>query len=260
MKKLLSSLSSIAIIVIVCITSCENENVKKLQQDVKAADRECPINMGYVGDLISIKYDKDDNEVDYYISLHDDMTIDAMKTNKEMTQQMLKLSFLKDDSKELLNEITNANAGISVTYKSATTGKNLKVVITSQELKEIKNSTLTKREIDQLLLANQIAIENSNCPSSIDEGIELVKIYDDGNNIVIDCKIDETIYDMALLQSNRDSMKDNMQDIFKDPSMKKTYKLVKSLNKGFVYHYYGDKSGKSCDIVFTNEEIAKNVR
>lgn len=259
MKKLLLILSMFA--VMVCFTSCENENVKRLKREIEAADKQCPVNMGMMGDMLSMKYDEKAKEVQLYFSLHDDMlSIEALKNNEQMALQSMKLSFSKGESREMLKQMIKAGAGLSITYKSASTGKSFKVNLSLDDLKEIRDTPLTDEEINKMLLDNQLAMENSRCPYLVDEGMEMVKVYDDGANIVYACRIDEDMYDISALKYAQDEIKQNMKEIFKDPLMKKQLGIIKSLDKGFVYHYYGDTSGESVDIVFSNDELSRYLR
>lgn len=238
------------------VTSCENENEKRLKREIKAADSQCPANMGMMGDMLSVKYDEKAKDVLVYFSINEEIvSIEALKNNEQMTLQSTKLSFSKGESREMLRDMINAGASLSIIYKSASTGKNFKVHLSLDDLKEIEQSPMTERDVNKLLIENQLAIENSRCPYIIDEGMEMVKAYDDGANIVYDCRIDEDLYDMSSLKYAQAEIKQNMKDIFKDPLMKKSFNTIKSLGKGLIYHYYGDTSGESIDIAFTNAEL-----
>lgn len=259
MKKLLLLLSMIA--VMVCVTSCENENVKRLKHEIEVADKQCPVNMGMMGDMLSIKYDEKAKEVQLYFSLNDDIvSIEALKNNEQMALQSIKLSFSKGESREMLKQMIKAGAGLSITYKSASTGKSFKVNLSLDDLKKLRDTPMTDGEINKMILDNQLAMENSRCPYLVGEGMEMVKAYDDGENIIYACRIDEDMYDISALKYAQDEIKQNIKEIFNDPIMEKQLGIIKSLDKGFVYHYYGDTSGESVDIVFTNDELNRYLR
>lgn len=259
MKKLLLILSMFA--VMVCFTSCESENVKRLKSEIEAMDKQCPINMGLLGDLLSIKYDKGAKEVQFYISLHENiLSIEALKNNEQMALQSMKLSFSKGDSKEMVKQMIKAGVSLSVTYKSSSTGKSFSVNLSLDDLKETVDTPMTEEEINKMLLDNQMAMENSRCPYLVAEGMEMVKVYDDGANIVYACRIDEDMCDISALKYAQDEIKQNVKDMFNDPIMRKWLGVIKSLDKGFVYHYYGNTSGESVDIVFSNDELRQYLR
>lgn len=255
MKNVLLILSIIA--VMMGVSSCENENVKRLRRDVETADKECPVNMGMLGDMLNIKYDEDAKEVRMYFSINEEMvSIDGLKENEQISHQLMKLSFSKGDSRELMKLMIDAGAGLSVIYKSVSTGKSFKLKLPLDELKEIMDSSITDEEINKMILDSQLSLENARCPYFVAEGMEMVKVYDDGDNIVYACQMDEEMYDLSAMKYGYDEIKRNIRELFKDdPSMKKQLGMIKSLNKGIIYHYYGDKSGESADIVFSNDEL-----
>lgn len=262
MKKPLIILSVLvaAIVAIAFSTSCESENTKELKIGVAVFDKQCPVNMGMVGDLLSVKYDEKKKEVQYYMSLNDDMvSLDLMKKNEKMARQTLKLSFSKNDANAFLEQMIKAGAGLSVTYKSASTGKTLNISFTPDELKQIKNNPITEKEISRLLLNNMLAMTNAGCPHPIYEGVEMEKVFEEGDNVVYIYRVDEEMYDISPMKARKKEAKDGMKEMFKDPSMKRDLGVLKSLDKGLVFRSYGDQSRDSIDIIFTNEEIRRNL-
>lgn len=259
MKRLLILFS--VIVAMVGFTSCVNENVAKLKREVEAADKQCPVNMGMMGDILSLKYDEKAKEVQMYFSLHEDIaSIDALKNNEDMALKSMKLSFSRDQSKEMLKQMINAGAGLSITYKSASTGKSFKVSLSLDELKEIRDNPMSEMEVNQMLLENSMAMENARCPYLVDQGMEMVKVFDDGENIVYSCRLNEELYDMSAFEYAQAEMKQNMKEILKDPMMKQQLGIIQKVGKGFVYRFYGDTSGKSVDITFSNDELAYHTR
>lgn len=246
-----------AIIALVCFNGCENENVAKLKREIEAVDKQCPINLGIMGDMLSLKYDEKAKEVLMYFSLNEDaISIEALMGNEQMALKSMKLSFSRDESKETLEQMINAGASLSITYKSASTGKSFKVSLTLDELKEIQNNPMSEMEVNQMLLENSMAMENARCPYLVDQGMEMVKVIDDGNNIVYNVRLDEDMYDMSLFEYAQDEIKQNMKEIFNDPIIKQELGMIHAVGKGFVYNYYGDTSGKSVKISFSNYELS----
>lgn len=254
MKKLLLSLS--IIIVMVCITGCGNENEKRLKREIEAVDKQCPIDMGMLGDIVSIKYDATAKEVQVNYSIKEDQSIDALKNNEQMALQSIKLSFSRGDSRNILPYIINAGAGLSFDFKSALTGESLfKANFSLDDLKGIWDNPMNDSDINEMLLINQLAMENSNCPYPVEEGMDMVKVFDEGDNVVYVCQIDEKMYDLSLLESAQDLIKQNMIEVLKDPIAKKQLEIIASLDKGLVYRYLGDTSGESFDVVFSTDEL-----
>lgn len=87
--------------------------------------------------------------------------------------------------------------------------------------------------------------------------MEMVKVFDDGDNIVYSCQFDESMYDLSFLRLNQSELKQNIREIFNDPAVKEETKVLCSLDKGLEYRYYGDMSGDSISVVFTPEELRR---
>ena len=258
MKKISVILSMLTLLIL--FVGCEDENVKKLKREIKLADRECPVNMGMIGDMLNIKYDERKNEVQVYFSINDEIvSLDALKNNGQLAKNSMKLSINRKESSDLWKMITNAGAGLSVTFKSASTGKSFEIKIPVDELKEIIKNPLSEIETNKLLLENQLAMENSRSPYSVAEGMQLVKVFDDGNNIVYEYSLDEDLYDISLFNYAKDEIKSNAREIFNDPVMKRNIETINSLGKGLIIRYSGKKTGKSADISFTSDELNKFI-
>lgn len=259
MKKLQTILFTL--VILVGLSSCENLHVAKLKHEIEAANKQCPVNMGMMGDMLSMKYDDNAKEVQLYMSLNEDMiSIDALQNSENLASQSMKLSFSCGEYKEMLKLMINAGSGLAMTFKSASSGKSFKVNMPLDELKDMVDNPMKESEINRLLLENQLAMENSRCPYSVDEGMEMEKAFDDGDNIIYVCRIDEDMYDISAIRYAQAEIKDRIKDMFTDPVMKKQIELMQSLGKGFTYRYYGDASGEIVEITFTKEELRQFVK
>ncbi len=238
--------------------ACNIKDNSKMKREIEAADKECPINMGIVGDVISIKYDEDNNLVKIYISINEEVaSIMAMKKNVELAKKSIKLALNTSKSRPMVDEMIAAGSGLEIIYKGSSSGKSFTLNLSPDDIKGIQNSNLTDLDIKQMMLENQIVMANSQYPEKIDEGMEIVKMYDDGDNIVYECVLDENMYDIALIKTNGKYIKKNMSALFDDPMMKRMIDLMCSLGKNLVFRYIGDKSNQSGDITFTTDEMNK---
>ena len=244
----------------VCLFSCENANEKKLKREIEVANQQCPMNMGMLGDMISMKYDEKDKEVQMYLVVNDDFfNIDVLRNNENMARQSMKLSFSKGESREMLKEVIDAGASISITYKSGSTGKTFKMAQSLDDLKEIYDNPISDSEISTLMLANTIAMEDSRCPYIIDEGMEMTSVRDDGENIIYSCRLDEDIYDMSYFKYAYNDVKEGVSSVFDDPVVKRELSLIVSQGKNLIYRYSGDRSGEYVDITFAPYELNKFI-
>lgn len=244
------------IVVMAFTARCEDADDLKLKAEIEAADRLCPVNMGVMGTMVGIKYDVQQKEVQMHFSLNDDLVkIDVLKENEQLIVRTIQLSFSKGESKGMLSQLVSADAGLSLTFDSASTGKSFTVKLSPEDIKDMYDRPMADDEINRLILQNQLVIENSRCPYAVADGMEMVRAYDDGDNIVYACRVDETMYDVATIERAKEEIKQDQRSFFDDPIMKRQLGIIRSLGKGFVYRYYGDTSGESADIVFTPDEI-----
>lgn len=267
MKKILTLIATIAAamaVLTILVTGCGNENVKKLKREIIIANKKCP-QTGREADLLSIKYNDETKEVQMEFSFHEEnedlISIDDFNKHKDMFVKSFKIYLIhlsEDylDTRPLLEEMEKAQSGLSLIIKGNKSDKTFRVQVTADELKEILHKPLSEQEINQFELEFYILKSNMDCPYSVDEGMEMEKIYDNGRNVVVDFKLDESKYDPSILKQFQSQAKEGIKESLDDRNMYQLLHLLAPLDKGLVYHYYGDKSGKSVDIEFTPEELS----
>lgn len=271
MKKLLTILTLLA--VMVGTAACGDSKTKNkvnsaidiLKHELEIADRQCPYNAGAIGDLISIKYIENTNEVQLYIIINDKLfDLDVLEKNKRLARRSAKLALTlqkqtpkqSEEVNRMLKSIIDADARLVYTYKSNSYGKSFNIRLSPDDLREIYDTpSISNLETNKLLFECNVALENAQCPLTIDEGMTMTKAYDDGSNLIYECRIDEQMYDIDMLKYNKSEMKRSVKSTFNGPMASRHINLCSSLGKGLIYRYYGDTSGKNVDIVFTPEEL-----
>lgn len=264
MKKFMTMLSMMAVMAAFLLTSaCGGDpNKANLKREIENADKDCPISMGIGGDIISMKYDEQQNMVKLYFSINEELSsIDAMKKNDKILKQTLRLSFSNSDFATNLAMMEKAGAGLELTYKGSSSGKSHSVSITPEEVKELSKSKLTDLEIKQMTLENQLIMQNSQFPQDLGDGLQIVKVFDNGDNIVYEYRVEESTNDISVIEENiKQLRKEIMKDFFKDPSIKNEASTLCQLGKDLTLRYVGDKSGKSVDVTFTTDEMLNLIR
>lgn len=248
------------LILMIYFTNCVDGNVSKLRTQIHLAEIDCPINLGMAGDLVSIKYNEKDNIVLLYYSINEEYSGPALfKSNKEMLIKQFRLSLSNEESKELISDIVNAHASLTAIYKSSSTGKTRVLSLPFEELKVIKDSPLSKQEVNELRISTIIDIQNSACPVIEEEGIVRTKVELVDNNIVIYYELDENLYDIKSMRINKKELwgilYEGIKDSHNDPSFKRDMNLMISSGVGYYYRYYGNKSKDFFDIVFTPDDL-----
>lgn len=248
------------IISIVFLSCCSDGNVTKLKTQIHLADIDCPINMGIAGDLVSIKYNEKDNNVILYFSINEEYAGPSLfKNNKDRLIKQFKLSLANEESRQLITDIVNARASITAVYKSNSTGKARTISLSYEDLKDLKDSYLSEREINQMRLETIVDNQNSVCPIKEDEGIVRTKVALVNDNVVIYYEMDENLYDIKSLKKNKDEllkvMMNDLQSFRKDPTVLREYNLLISLGIGYQYRYYGNQTKDYLDIIITPNDM-----
>lgn len=256
MKKLLVFLS--LTILLIGLGSCENENVKKLKRDIADFNTQCPINMGMVGELVCMKYNEETKEVEVYCLVNDEIVdLDLLKKNEDMALKSMKLTFSSAQYKPVMQEIANADAGLTVIYESKKSGKSFSLNFTPQMVKEILENPMTEWDIKALSFENMVAMENASCPNPIEKGMMMIEVYNDVDNVVFVVELDEDIYDVDEVQTIKKEMKQTFAENFNDPVVNRDLRLIKSMGRGLKYKFVGDRSKKSFEIVYPYSELAE---
>lgn len=246
-------------------TSCEDRYVTNLKKQVKIANASCPINYGIGGDLLSMKYDEKGNQVLMYFSVNEDIAGGIfLKENQENVKKQLRLSFSNNEAKQIVKDIVNAKSGITAIYKTPSTGKTVKISLSYDELKDIKDNSMSQDEINRMMIQNKVAVDNARCPFQSDEGMITAKVAIVDDYIIYYYQLDEEIYDIKEMKRNQEIVKQTMADelkkMRKDPTMQRELRLITSLGMGYQYRYFGDKSKDYVDIIFIPEELRKYLR
>ena len=242
---------------VMVFTGCKQENAKaRLQMEVEAANNDCPIDLGMLGQVTSFNYDEDENQMEMIFEINGEtINLDVFKSNDDIARNMMKLSFSQEEQKEMVNVMVDAGASMAITYLNPLTWDSYTVIINPSEMKEIQKSKLSDTEVAQLILENNLLMENSSCPTLIDEGMYMISATDDGDYIIYSYQLDEDLYDMDDFKGNQDVLKEVLSSALSDPGMSTVFSTFIKAGKGIKYRYIGETSGKYVDIVFTCEEI-----
>ncbi len=254
MKRVMSLLFTVAAIAALLV-SC-NGNKAKIMEMVNAINDMCPIDMGMMGEMTSVEYDEEANEVQSTITMDEDfMSVEALAGNKRMATNQLKLYFLKEETKESLKELISAGVGYAYIYKGAESGKTCKISLTNEEINDLWNNPIPQDELNEMMLENQIAMESAQYPSLADVGLTIMSMRDDGEYVIYECEVDENLYDISAFRAAKNEMKEAMRETFDDVTAKQQLSVFAAADRGLIYRYYGETSGDAVDIVFTSREL-----
>lgn len=246
-----------AIVAIAC-AACSNDSALKMQ--IESGKKVCPINLGMAGKLTSMDYDSKEKQVEFLFTVNKQiMDVEDIKKDASIAKESMKLALSKGDLNKLLGMMVDADASLKVVYKNKGSNDDFSIVIPAEELKAIYENPMSEEDSDRMLLQNSIKQEQHRLPTTIERGLKVVDVKDNGKNLVYTCEVDENLYEIITMEESKDELKSNMRSMLKDRSMRQQAKILSKLNKGFVYEYVGNPSGKKVVIEFTPEELGEIV-
>ena len=258
MKKTLFILS--LLVILTGFAAGANDDVALLRQETEAAARQCPINMGMMGEITDINYVEKAKEVQIFCSVNSSLIdLNVLRENRQATINNVKLTMSSDESKALVRMMIKAGAALAFTYRNNMDNQSLTVTLSVNDLKDILYNPMTDEDKYRMILGNQIAIETARCPYSVAPGMEMTRVVDEGDKLVYECSVDESIYNMSAIRSAVPQMKQNMYSIFSDPTVKAQLVMLSTLGMGMVYRYYGSSTGETTEVVFTPAEIIRHL-
>lgn len=259
MSKIRFSAIPVALVCLLAVTavlsSC-NMKKAKLQVDIENANKMCPVNLGSVGKMTAIKFDEASNQAQFIFEVNEDVVnIDDLQASAKETRDVMISSLSSSGTKDLIDDLVKADAGLAIIYKEKKSNKEFKVEFTPQELKQAISNDMTDEEQANKQLSATITQVNATLPQVIDEGMKMIKMYSTDTYAVYEVELDEKLYDMNNFESQKKDVKDAMAEEFSDPATASLLKLIKKTNRGLKYVYRGDKSGKEVQITFQSYEL-----
>ena len=116
----------------------------KLKAAVEAADSQCPMSLGFAGELTKISYD--DDLVVFAITMDESIVdIDMMADNPDIMKAAIKtmLANAGDEAGVLIDMIIDANANLCFKYIGRKSGKEASIILRASELKEMRTVPYT---------------------------------------------------------------------------------------------------------------------
>lgn len=241
--------SMVVIGALLAFTGCTN---KKVQALVDEGNKSFPMQVseGVMATGLTLE---GDNIVFNYIVKKDAMDIDALENNKESMKSSLSLMFNNGDSRKLVEIAVDEGVGLIFEYKVYDSDRVLRIEMSPDEVKEILNTPSTPESRLKALIDNS----NLQLPSKIGDGLTLITINNDENNVVYVYETDEDKISLTSLKKNIKNVKAAVVEELKGQNVaEKTFmKAVVENNKGLVYQYRGNVSKKTVDVVINLDEL-----
>lgn len=241
---------------IILLTGCNQQS--KLKLGIEAANKQCPMKMGSVGEVSSITYDGTD--VVYVLNMNEDyVDLESLGKNPDALKAAAAAMFRNPEKniKDMLELVIETGSGIKFTYKGQTSGKEVSCYLGTEDLRNLINQDMSKAESDQKKLEELVNVTNVSCPMVVDEATTLDKLTIEPDRVVYHYTIDEKSVDMVEMKGNKEEIKENIKSSLdvSEPALKMFLEACVKDNKGLGYLYTGDTSGENVEIIFSVAEI-----
>lgn len=241
-------------VLIVILSACANSKLEKLVEEL---DKECPIQVGDIGEVTSFILEDGNLVVDYEID-ESFVNLEVLDKNPELLKNnaVLMCNNATRELQTVLSLLVEEDAGWVLKYKGKTTGKELSIFLDAEEIKEAMEVTEEdKNPMD--FLKKQVEITNVQCPMRIDQGMTITKLTIEGWYVVYNVEIDENLYSVEAIESSLTEVKENIAAGLdkNDPAIQLFLEACKQANKGIAYKYIGKISGKSCMVKIPISEL-----
>ena len=234
---------------------------------IERADRDCPIPaaMGK-GAVTGIKLEEE--YVTYYLSYDPDfLNLLSRLGNEEKVKQAILMCFLcinaqgSNQGDLIMDLLIRFDYGLRVVITQSANGK-FDFRASVNDIKALREKyNLNPHEALYNLLTISIEAERASLPTELDEGFWLTDYKLEGDNIVVCLQLDESLYSIDEMSSNKDLVKEAMfEEGLKDPESKALLDMCKVSHSGLKYSFTGNRSRKTFDIELSSSEIRRIVQ
>ena len=257
MKKIL--VAAFLALVSFAFVACDNAK-KRLQTEIENVNEtSCPMDMGMVGELTSVEYDPDENEVAMTVTFSANLPIkpSSLSGMKNTVKRVMFTGWMNNsDVTKTFKDIADAKASLCVVMQKAVGEDELRINVSESEIKDLVNGNIdqvSSREMLELMAS----ITNVQCPLRIDEATVLSTVSVEGDNFVYNYSVDESVVDMDLLQANLYKVEGEVRQkmLSNDPTVTSIVALAKENDAVFVHRYTGDQTGKTCQFKIKASEL-----
>lgn len=238
------------------LVSCDNHNDRELKEIIRIFNKP---SVGTSDDLIGfdkVEYDGSAVTLTYTVA-EGVIDYDGVQANKESFRNNILIGYANNPDqglKKVINAIIKAGADLIVVF-NCENHEAISMRFTADELK----SNFPNANSDPLVLLKTMA-ENGRLqtPVVVDEGMVMTDVFLDDRYYTYLYECDESLYDMELMEDNKDEMKEGIkEDILgdNDSAIKSMCDLMKKVHYGFAFKYVGSSSGMVCTVYIEPDEF-----
>lgn len=231
-------------------------------KQLELADKDCPMPVALgKGQVTGIKLK--DNYVVYYCKYGKDSDnwMSYLDNDDKVKDALLSCFLLVDgqgnnQGSRSLDLLIRLDLGLKFVITESSTGYH-EFEVPVNDIKRFRQAyQLNPHEALNRILSLFVESQNSALPLQIDEGMTLTDFKLDENNIVINCELDESLYSISAMRSNKTLLKSSfIEGCLNDPELKSCFDLCKVSHTGLIFSYVGNSSHDKCVITIPAEEI-----
>lgn len=242
----------------------EEKEPSRLETEIAAVQEMLPIHKSDFGTITKVTYE--DNYVNIYIEIDgSQVSFDAIADNADMSKSMMlnaiklaqnKESSLNDSMTQMMRWIGEDKAGQRFIYKDTTTGREYTIEMTPEEIQNALNSEEDSSDVNSQILDQILDNVRLELGQTSEDGITLTDVIKNDERVIVEYTMDEELYDLDLFEENVAGEKMSLIREYKQEQvMAAMLRVIKNEGLGFTIRYVGDKSGKKCNLSYSNEEL-----
>lgn len=246
MRKEITIKCLLAIMLAAMTVSCDScRQPSKLETIAKAVDKLCPIPLGRLGSIESVKCSVDTVIFAMYFDEEESGELRAMKRNEDLWKKSIMYGISgngNDIFRKMTDDITDAGGNERYEVKGKQSGDMVTITLSNEELRKIRELNADPFDV----LNSRIELTNSILPKDIDVGMTMTKLTIEGKYVVYNYVLDEDLYVVEEIANNIEEAKELLlEELAMDDSWREYVRdTFREAGMGVAYRYVGNKSGK----------------
>lgn len=235
----------------------QDRYMAQLRKGVEEANATCPVSLGIMGEMVSMTMEDDVLVMRYDIN-EDLISVATMADDRQTMRDNAKvmLSNPTGAMRTLMELVIKAGAKMKASFHGKESDAVASITLSADELEELLNNDVTPEE----KLETAITSTKLQLPIHVAQGMDVVDLKREGNNVIYVYVVDETTYSIDLFEQNKAQMKEAvMAELSAQGTVEKQFvQIVANAGANLVYRYKGDNSGAFTDVTISNREL-KNM-
>jgi tetratricopeptide (TPR) repeat protein len=221
---------------------------------VESINKLCPIDMGFLGQVISVGFDKKTNTAEYnYVTAPGAIDYELINNNpvlRKKKEDVIALGLLFDSP-----EIIDSGVAFKYNFMSKEGDEHCSFLFSNQRLKELYQKSKSQDEVDRMRL--ELWVEEQKLSMHRNSLTRNVSVEFDGSCISYIYPTSETDGSFSSIELFRSEQKSRIMGLFKDPVISQYTPALVRQNITVKFIYKGDISGRTVEISFTPEELSQ---